>query len=88
MYMDCFETAVLCLLIHGWYFCCFSFSEQDQTRPHYPFLGSWIGSPPPVSFEQFVVMLIETGKILGIPTMVQFFFLRGRVGNGEIRPKF
>ena len=44
--MDCFETAVLCLLIHGWYFVSFAFSEPDQTRPHYPFLGSWIGSHP------------------------------------------
>ena len=27
-------------------FVSFAFSEPDQTRPDYPFLGSWIGSHP------------------------------------------
>ena len=44
-----------------WFVVSFAFSEPDQTRPEYPFLGSWIGSHPPVrgSFEQFVVLLIQ-----------------------------
>ena len=29
-----------------WFVVSFAFSEPDQTRPGYPFLGSWIGSHP------------------------------------------
>ena len=32
--------AVFCVFVS------FVFSEPDQTRPDYPFLGSWIGSHP------------------------------------------
>ena len=37
----CFvSVAVFCVFV------ALVFSEPDQTRPHYPFLGSWIGSHP------------------------------------------
>ena len=29
-----------------WFVVSFAFSEPDQTRTEYPFLGSWIGSHP------------------------------------------
>ena len=33
-------------LLMIWFVVSFAFSEPDQTRPGYPFLGSWIGSHP------------------------------------------
>ena len=59
MYMDCFETAVLCLLIHGWYFVSFAFSERNGTERNYPFLGSWIGSHP----HRFVRCVVDRDAV-------------------------
>ena len=44
-----------------WFVVSFAFSEPDQTKPNYtPFWGLGLGRTRTGSFEQFVVLLIET----------------------------